>query len=74
MQPIIVDLGKKKRKDTKKLEKGRGKLYQQALEAVEQVRAGLGADANGKELLPIVVTFSKKQKRKKRGLAFAPPF
>lgn len=64
--PVIVDLGKKKRKVLRALKKGRGKLMSEVLETVQQVEASMGDDAAGKVLVPIVVIYREK-KRRSRG-------
>ena len=48
--PIVIDLGKQKKKRIKQLKKGRGRLVDRVNEVVAQVRAELGAEAAGKEL------------------------
>jgi hypothetical protein len=60
--PIVVDLGKKKRKELKKLERGEGPLLDEVQEAVAEIATGLGAQAATTELVPVVVVYSKKEK------------
>jgi hypothetical protein len=60
--PIVLDLGKKKRKAIKDLKKGRGKLMDEVQAALNQMKATLGADAEGKTILPIVVVYREKKK------------
>ena len=62
-QPIVLDMGKQKRKRVRELKTGEGKLMAQVMEAMEQVKDGLGKEAEGKELLPVIVIYQKKQKR-----------
>lgn len=64
--PIVVDLGKTKRKRIKQLKRGQGRLVSEVSEAVARARAGLGADADGKELVPVVVVYRKKDKKQRR--------
>jgi hypothetical protein len=64
--PIVVDLGKVKPKGAKRLKKGKGKLYSEVLEAIEHVKAELGDEVDGKELVPVVVIYEKKQKVNRR--------
>ncbi|MCC7383291.1 MAG: hypothetical protein IT384_15755 [Deltaproteobacteria bacterium] len=61
--PIVVKLGKTSRKRLKKLKEGDGPLMTEVLEAVEQVRAGVGAKGAGKLLLPIVLIYAEKKKK-----------
>ena len=63
--PIIVDLGKKKRKAIKEFKRGEGKLLLEVQQAVADVRASLGAEATGKEFVPVVVVYQQKSKRNK---------
>ncbi len=66
--PIIIDLGKKKRRTLKSLRRGRGRLMDEVEQTVQEVRAGLSPeDAVGKELVPIVIIYKKKRKRSKGG-------
>lgn len=69
--PILVKLGKASRKRLKKLKGGEGPLMAEVLEAVEQVRAGVGAKGEGKLLLPIVIIYSEKKKGGRLGLPLA---
>ena len=65
--PIVVDLGKQGRKRIKQLKAGEGTLSAQVQDVVEQARAKLGAEADGKELIPVVVLYRRKDRRRKRG-------
>jgi Family of unknown function (DUF6200) len=67
LTPVIVPLGKKKKKVIKRLKRGEGKAMDEVMDVIEQVQANLGAQANGKAILPVVVIYSKKE-RKFRGL------
>ena len=69
--PIVVDLGKQRRKRIKDLKRGRGKLMDEVADAVAQVRASLGAAAQGRQLVPVVFVYKQKGKRRKGlGLPF----
>ncbi len=63
MAPIILSLGKKKKKQIKQLKRGKGRTMDEVLDVVEQVQANLGDQAAGKILVPIVVIYGKKQRR-----------
>jgi len=65
--PIMIDLGKKKNKQIRDLKRGRGKLMDQVSEVLERVRADLGPGTDPKNLVPIVMIYRKKEKRR-RGL------
>jgi len=63
--PVIIDLGKKRSKAIKSLKRGRGKLVNEVDQAVAEVVESLGAEAQQKEVLPVVLIYKKKQKRGK---------
>jgi hypothetical protein len=62
--PVIVDLGNKKKKAINKLKNGQGKLMIEVEQAVEQVRAGLPDSDKDKQIIPVLVIYRKKRKRK----------
>ena len=64
--PIIVSLGKKKRKAIKRLKRGKGGVLDEVMDVVEQVQENLGAEAEGKIILPVVVIYQKKQRSFRR--------
>jgi hypothetical protein len=61
--PIIVSLGKKKKKQIKRLKRGKGGTMDEILDVIDQVQANLGEQAAGKILVPIVVIYRQKQRR-----------
>jgi hypothetical protein len=63
--PIVVDLGTASRKRIRKLKDGYGKLEAEVQDVLAQIRGELGADAENKELMPIVVVYSRKGKRQR---------
>jgi hypothetical protein len=63
--PIVIDLGKVKRKQIKALKQGRGPLVEELAGVVAQVQEGLGSAADGKTVLPVVVVYRQRPKRKK---------
>lgn len=65
--PIIIDLGKKRRKVIKDLKRGSGKAMDEVEQALAEVRASLGAEGANKELVPVVLIYRRKTRRK-RGL------
>lgn len=62
-EPIILDLGKKKRKDVRKLRKGKGKLMTKVLDTHAQLSAS-GVTAPSSQAVIVVV----REKPKRRGL------
>jgi len=67
-QPVIIDLGKQKNRAVKNLKKGKGKLWGEVLDVVEEVKDMLGAEADGKVLVPIVMIYREKPKQKRPNL------
>ncbi len=63
--PIVVDLGRTKRKAIKSLKRGRGKLMAEVDEALATVAANLGSEAQGKELIPVVLVYRKRDKKRR---------
>lgn len=62
--PVIIDLGKVNRKKAKQLKKGKGPLAKQVSLAIQQVEEQLGEKPdNG--VLPVVVLFEKKPKKRR---------
>ena len=69
IDPIIINMGKQKRKRIKNLMKGRGRLWLELEEVIEEVGDVLGDELDGKAVLPIVLIYRRKPKRKKlRGM------
>ena len=69
--PIVVKLGKVKRKRIKQLIRGDGPLMDDVAGALQQVKENLGEAARGRQLVPIVFVYKQKRKRKKGlGLPF----
>jgi len=60
--PIVIDLGKKRKKQLQELKRGEGKLAAEVQETLAQVRDSFGAEAASKELVPIVLVYKKKLK------------
>ncbi len=70
LDPVVVDLGKKSRKQIRNLKKGKGKLVRDVAAVLDEVRANGGAELAGKELVPIVIVYRRKPKR--RGSSWLP--
>jgi hypothetical protein len=71
--PIVIDMGKQRRKRIKALKRGRGKLMDEVCRVISETQMTLGTEANGKELLPVVVIYRQKRKRRRGGLALPLP-
>jgi hypothetical protein len=63
VDPIVINLGKQRRKRIKDLKRGRGVLMDEVMQTMAQVTGQLGADANGKVLVPVVLIYREKPKR-----------
>ena len=64
--PIIVDLGKQRPKRIKGLKRGEGKLMNEVADVLEEVVVNLGDEIDGKTLVPVILVYEKKKKRKQR--------
>lgn len=65
---IVVNLGKVSRSSLKKLRRGRGKLMTELDEVLAQVKHEIGSEAEGSEILPVVLVCQKKRRKRRRGL------
>ena len=70
--PIVIDLGKKKRREIKRLKRHGGKLMDEVDAALHRVLSTLGDDANDKQIVPVVFVYRKKDRRRKGGLVCSP--
>ncbi len=64
--PIILDLGKASRKKVRQLRNGRGKLLGDVQDAMSEVTSAMGEEADGKQLVPVVLIYRRKTRRKSR--------
>lgn len=62
-RPIVVDLGKRKRKDLDALDRGFGPAADEVQEAVEGLREALGEEAADLDIVPVVVVYKRKRRR-----------
>jgi hypothetical protein len=65
--PVVVDLGKEKSKTLRELKNGEGPLMQEVARVVEEVRAR-SSELASKELVPVVIIYRKKPKRRSRSM------
>jgi hypothetical protein len=66
-QPIFIDLGKQKPKRIKALKQGEGKLWDEVIDVLQEVKGSLGEEANGKILVPVIMVYRKDSRRSRRG-------
>ena len=64
-EPIIINLGKQKPKRIKNLLKGRGKLWFEVQDVIDEVGELLSDELEGKTVVPLVLVYGKKPKKKK---------
>ena len=64
-QPVIIDLGKQRSKLIRELKKGEGELWEEVLEVADEVKDMLGAEAEGKVLIPIIMLYQEKAGRRR---------
>lgn len=65
--PIIINLGKQKKKRIKNLLKGRGKLWAEVEGVIEEVGLLVENELDGKTIVPLVVIY-KETPKKRRGM------
>jgi hypothetical protein len=61
--PVVLDLGKTKKKFIRELKRGEGKLMEDVAEAVEAVRSNLSSEMDGKILVPVVIVYQRKTRK-----------
>ena len=61
-QPVIIDLGAQKSSAIKDLKAGEGELWGEVFDVIDEVKDMLGAEADGKVLIPVVMLYQKKQR------------
>ena len=71
MPPVVLDLGKTKKKLIRALKNGEGRLMEDVAEAVEAVRNNLSPELEGKTLIPVVIVYERKVARKRGLLPFS---
>ncbi len=69
-EPIIIDLGKQKSKRIKNLKKGRGKLWYEVEGVIDEVSEMLGEELEGNTILPLILVYRRKPKRRSMGKMF----
>jgi hypothetical protein len=62
--PVVLDLGRTKRRLIRDLKNGEGELMEEVAAAVEAVRNNLGAEVEGKVLTPVVIIYERRARRK----------
>lgn len=60
---VTKSLGRRSRKQIKKLKKGKGKLVPKAARQIQKAIDALGDDADGTTILPVVIIVEREPKR-----------
>lgn len=61
--PVVVELGRQKKKKIKQLRAGRGPLADEVRQTVDEAIARLGSAAEGKTFVPVVLVYRRKERR-----------
>ena len=64
--PVVVDLGKVRRKHVKRLKRGEGRLAGEVLDVLDEVVEELGTELDGSTLVPVVMVYERKPKKSRR--------
>lgn len=62
-QPVVIELGRQKKKRIKQLRQGKGPLVDEVRATIDQTVAALGDAADGKTFVPIVMIYRQREKR-----------
>ncbi len=62
--PVVVDVGKRRTKQLRQLARGEGPLIAEVNGVIEQVRTELAGELAGKTLVPLVIIYRKKSRRR----------
>lgn len=65
--PIVLDVGKAKRRDIRDIKRGQGRLMADVHDAVAEVSATAGEAIDDQQLVPVVLVYRKKGRRRKGG-------
>jgi len=71
--PVVIDLGKQKKRDINDLKNGCGPLMTEVDAAVEGARGKLADGDKTKPVVPVVVIYRKKRKRRGGGSSLLSP-
>ena len=64
-EPILLNLGKQKRKRIKKLMKGKGKIWDEVQEVIDEVSVMLDDELEDKAIVPLILVYRSKPKNKR---------
>jgi hypothetical protein len=64
--PIILDIGKAKKKNIRDMKRGQGKIMADIQDAMAEVTLSLGDQAAEKQLVPVVLIYRRKSRSRRR--------
>ena len=64
--PVIIGMGKTKKKHIKRLKKGKGRLMDEVVDVLDEVAEEFGDELDGKVLVPVVIMYKEKKKKGSR--------
>lgn len=64
--PIVLDVGRASRRNIRQMSQGCGKLVGEVQDALDDVTASLGDEAEGKQLVPVILVYRQKRRRRRR--------
>jgi RNAse (barnase) inhibitor barstar len=64
--PVIIGMGKTKKKHIKRLKKGKGRLMGEVVDVLDEIAKELGDELDGKVLVPVVIVYKEKKKKGSR--------
>jgi hypothetical protein len=68
-EPIILNMGKQKRKRIKNLMRGKGRLWDEVEGVIDEVSIMLEDELEGKTIVPLIMVYRRKPRRKQsRGI------
>ena len=70
--PVILDLGRTRRNRVRQLKKGRGKLLEDVKDALAEATEALGEQAEGQQLLPVILIYRRRRRKRNRGRGIVP--
>jgi hypothetical protein len=73
LTPFVVKMGKVKRRKAKQISRGKGPLLEHVARAVEFAKENLGPAGQEQVLVPIVILYEKKRKKRARLTPFGWP-
>jgi len=65
-QPIVLDVGKAKKRDIRDIKRGQGRLLADVHDAVAEVSATAGEQIEDSQIVPVVLVYRRKQRRRRR--------